>query len=142
MPTTATFLFPYPLATDTPDVPRDVKALADRLEVYELVPTFTGAEAAWRGANPPANTRKIRNEGTATFAVAAGGGFNISLPGFANGIVSIVVVPGDNFSGLAYIIPVILGSSITTFNGAAYTSTGAAVAAGASIRVNWFAVGW
>lgn len=34
MPTTTNLLLPYPSATDTADVPRDIKALADKLDAF------------------------------------------------------------------------------------------------------------
>ena len=42
MPTTASGL-PYPSSTDTPDVPRDVKALADALEARLQRNVYSGA---------------------------------------------------------------------------------------------------
>lgn len=36
MASTAVFAFPYPALTDTPDVARDVKALADRIEAVQV----------------------------------------------------------------------------------------------------------
>ena len=38
MPTTPNLLLPYPVATDTADVPRDMKALADRLDIVAGAP--------------------------------------------------------------------------------------------------------
>jgi hypothetical protein len=35
---TATLALPYPVAADSADVPRDIKALADKLEASVLVP--------------------------------------------------------------------------------------------------------
>lgn len=59
MPVTTTYLMPYPVLTDTPDVPRDIRATADRLEAYLVSvnqgrPTFivrAGASAGNFGAS-------------------------------------------------------------------------------------------
>ena len=41
--TTTRAALPYPTLPDTPDVPRDVKALADRLALIEGAPTYTSS---------------------------------------------------------------------------------------------------
>jgi hypothetical protein len=53
MATTAVLLMPYPTLTDTPDVPRDVKAVSDRVEAvfvrqraWTIMRTVDGAAAA------------------------------------------------------------------------------------------------
>ena len=68
--TTPTYLMPYPLLTDTPDVPRDVKALADRLEAYlaQLAAATTAAAAV------VAADRPLAFHGTASGTVPAGMG--------------------------------------------------------------------
>ena len=57
MPSTPTYALPYPLETDTADVPRDIQALAQRLEV--VLPTAsvgvpTGAGIDWFATGVPA----------------------------------------------------------------------------------------
>lgn len=42
MPTTPTWALPYPVLTDTPDVPRDIQALANRLDAVIPAPVARG----------------------------------------------------------------------------------------------------
>jgi hypothetical protein len=46
MPATPNNNLPYPVPTDTPDVPRDIKALADRLDLILTAPPAGGGAAA------------------------------------------------------------------------------------------------
>jgi microcystin-dependent protein len=55
MPSTPTYALPYPAETDTADVPRDIQALAARLDsVLPGVGTPTGGGLDWYAATPPA----------------------------------------------------------------------------------------
>lgn len=51
MATTATLQLPYPVSTDTANVPRDVKALADALDAASIAPA--GAIQMWPGNTAP-----------------------------------------------------------------------------------------
>jgi hypothetical protein len=47
MPTTATYLLPYPSLTDAPNVPADMQALADRLEVLLAANSALLVDTGW-----------------------------------------------------------------------------------------------
>lgn len=51
MATTATLQLPYPVSTDTANVPRDVKALADALDAASIAPA--GVIQMWPGNTAP-----------------------------------------------------------------------------------------
>jgi microcystin-dependent protein len=53
MKTTPTLLLPYPESTDSADVPRDIKALADAIDPLGIAPV--GAMFMWPAASAPAD---------------------------------------------------------------------------------------
>lgn len=63
MPTTATG-FPYPTEQDTPDVPRDIKALSDYLETRVVRAVLSG--------NVPVPVNPAANNGTAAVTFPVG----------------------------------------------------------------------
>ena len=114
--------------------------------VYAAGDVFTGNEgSALVGSAPSAGTRKVIRQGSAVVTLGAGApGFVFSYHdgGFSNGIVSIVVVPGDStVSGLT-IVPALASCTLSVFNGNAYNGAGTGLANGTGFRVNYIAVGW
>lgn len=116
------------------------------------VEVWQGTESASVGSNPPARTAKKRYTGSATgVTTTSGGGFGITAtastgfaagyPGLPNGVVSYSLTPGDTFSSLASVAPVLASSSLSVIFGIARDSTGAVIAS-RGIRVNWVAEGW
>src|SRR4051812_2113972 len=51
MPTTSSLQLPYPVITDAADVPRDIKALADRIDALSVL--GPGEIKIWPVATPP-----------------------------------------------------------------------------------------
>lgn len=115
------------------------------------VETWQGTESVSIGSAPPARTTKRRYSGSVTVTTTSGGGFGITstastgfaagYPGLPNGAVSYSLMPGDTFSSLAAVTPVLASSSLTVIFGIARDSTGAPIASRA-VRVNWVAEGW
>lgn len=105
---------------------------------------FTGNEGHILGSTPPAGTRKLRKQASVIITTAAGGGFDITYHdgAFPNGIVSMMCMPGDNTIAGCNVVPILANCTLGNYNGVAYTGSGAAVSAGAGIRLNYMAVGW
>ncbi|BBH17514.1 hypothetical protein Back2_18010 [Nocardioides baekrokdamisoli] len=106
---------------------------------------FTGNEPApLAGAAPGNGTVKITRQGSVIVSVVNGsGGFAFGFhDAFANGVVSVLISPGDNASGLASVVPLASNYTLHGGSGVAHQASGAAVPNGANIRVNYIAVGW
>jgi microcystin-dependent protein len=108
MATTPIYALPYPLETDSADVPRDIQALANRLEaVLPGVGTPTGAGVDWYAATAPAGfllcdgSAVSRTTYSALFSVIGvswGGGDGVNtfnLPD-CRGRVLVGLMPGGN----------------------------------------------
>lgn len=106
---------------------------------------FVAGQSAIVGTAPPAGKLKIIKEGTAVTTVAnTAGGFGFSYVGgaFPNGIVTCVVMVGDNTGNFGQIVTVSGNMTLSAFNGVAVQRNGTVVANGTAIRVNYIAVGW
>jgi microcystin-dependent protein len=88
--TTPNLALPYPTSTDTADVPRDIKALADRIDVLTGPAGIgmTGEIRMWPAVNPPTGWLVCNGQvvsaatypGLATVLGQAGG--NVTLPDY------------------------------------------------------------
>jgi len=158
-----TFIIPVRTQAERDALPVGDGVWVDRLDLNRLerndgttwrpygVETWQGNEAPSFGGTPPAGTAKIRYSGSVTVMTTSGGGFGITstastgfaagYPGLPNGAVSYSLTPGDTFSSLAAVAPILASSSLTVIFGIARDSTGAPIAS-RSIRVNWVAEGW
>lgn len=104
---------------------------------------FPGGSAVMYGSAPAAGALKIRLEGTAVLTVNSGSWVRLSMGStFSHGIVSAIITPGDVASDLGQCI--ISNSSVTlsTMDIVVRTYTGATIAAGNLVRINYMIVGW
>lgn len=109
------------------------------------VDTFAAGDTnAIMGNDPTTTTRKIRQEFSRIVTTTSGGAFATNFPtAFIHGVTSLMATPGDSTGngGLGFIIPRLSLCTVAAYNGVAFT-TGGAVAASTTIRVNIAAVGW
>lgn len=110
------------------------------------VDTFLGTEAALVGSNPPAGTFKIRKSINQVVTVGAAGNVSYSYPGgaFPNGIVTVMLTPGDVAGNLGSLALNLAGAGFTLggWQAFAYAYNGVVVTAGGAVRICGEAVGW
>lgn len=77
-----------------------------------------------------------------TTVTSASGGFNAAFGMTFTKLMSVIISPGDNSAGLAFIVPIASNHTTTSANGAAFQSTGAVVINGSNIRVELDVLGY
>jgi hypothetical protein len=93
--------------------------------------------APWDGVS-----QVIEQEGTAVVTTTASGAFNYNLPvAFPNGMISALILPGDDAMSIGYLVPRIPYMGLGNINALAYTTAGALIITG-TIRINYRVVGW
>jgi hypothetical protein len=113
MPTTPNYALPYPVATDTADVPRDIQALATRLDDRTVIPRAV-----------------IAGQVAANGTITKGTGFTVNKTGTGNYVVTITaggILQGASATGLGTAIQISAFTN-TTFNLALYSFSGGAFA--------------
>jgi hypothetical protein len=105
---------------------------------------WLGGESAWVGSSPTSGARKIRKEFTATATVSAGAvTFTYPFGAFPNGIMSVVITPGDNSGSLGFFQVPLSGQSLSVLTAYPWAAASTAqVANGSTVRANIIAVGW
>jgi len=122
MPSTTAKGFPYPLPTDTPDVPRDIQALATQVDVQPLV-----------------------QAGCIVLTTNASGAFNITLPrAFPGPPTAVLYTGGDPAGNAVAAIRTVVANipstwTATVITGNAYRGDNG-IAASVSARIDWLAV--
>lgn len=82
-------------------------------------------------------------QGSAVCTVGGSAIFNFTLANpFSNGLLQVLIAPGDNASALGFVVPVISGCTLSNIQGGAFTQSAAAVGSGNSIRVSYVVTGW
>lgn len=94
------------------------------------------------GASIPASAKVVHLRKSATTTVGASGGFNASFGFTFTGLMAVGLAAGDNASSLAFVVPIAANHTVSQANGIAFTSTGAVVANGATIRVEIDVIGY
>jgi hypothetical protein len=151
---TTTHGLPYPEDDDTPDVPRDIKALAEAVDEKVTLGLLQSATLVpgpfLYGSLPTESSNFIVQAGTTVVdPTSATGTFTIVWPRpFTSTLLTVVMSTGDQSVGSLIIAPnYTVGQSWTIGNlisvecKAVTAATGAA-AANARLRVNWLALGW
>lgn len=135
--------YPYAVNTDAvEDGAETIEDLATHIDSRAVFGRFVGGLAAFTGSSPPAGTVKIRKEFTAVAMTDATGLFAVTYPGgaFPNGVVSVVVEPGDAAGDLVATALQQSVSSLSVVRGKSYGLFDANFST--NIRVNVIAVGW
>lgn len=98
------------------------------------------------GAAPPVDTGSVPFRlqcGTAVGATDGAGDITLAWPvAFPAGVISVIVVQGDNTHAGATYIPYAGSISVSGCKVRVYTSSGSVWANSGNMRINWIAIGW
>jgi hypothetical protein len=151
---TTTHGLPYPEDDDTPDVPRDIKALAEAVDEKVTQGLLQSATlvpgTSLFGSLPTASSNFLVQAGTVIVdPTSATGTFTITWPRpFTATLLTVLLQSGDQSVGSLVIAPNFTPGgnwtigNLTSVECKAVTAATGAAAANARIRVNWIALGW
>ena len=112
--------------------------------VYDGHDRWLGGESAWVGSSPTAGARKIRKEFTAVATSDAGGVATVTYPNgaFPNGIMSLVVTPGDTAASLGFVMVPLGAQTLTVLTFWPRRGDALLGVISSAVRINVIAVGW
>lgn len=104
---------------------------------------FDGTDQAFRGTAPPKGQPKLIKQGTIVANVNASGfvDYDYSSGAFPNGIVSVILTVGDNTPLRSPVLSIAF-CTLLHLSIACYQASGAVVATGTAVRINYIAIGW